>query len=139
MNLYSNFVNVFWYNAFNFRGRARRKEYWFYMIVYSLILIALSGLIEKMPSLFFAIVFVFCFPTLSLSIRRLHDIGRSGWWYLLSFTGAGGLLIFAWTLVDSEEGENEYGPDPKVNERLYANGREDDRKNGTSLRDLDER
>ena len=76
MNLFSNFVNVFWYNAFNFRGRARRKEYWFYMIVYSLILIALSGLIEKMPSLFFAIVFVFCFPTLSLSIRRLHDIGR---------------------------------------------------------------
>ncbi len=139
MNLFSNFVNVFWYNAFNFRGRARRKEYWFYMIVYSLILIALSGLIEKMPSLFFAIVFVFCFPTLSLSIRRLHDIGRSGWWYLLLFTGAGGLLIFAWTLVDSEEGENEYGPDPKVNERLYANGREDDRKNGTSLRDLDER
>ena len=139
MNLYSNFVNVFWYNAFNFRGRARRKEYWFYMIVYSLILIALSGLIEKMPSLFFAIVFVFCFPTLSLSIRRLHDIGRSGWWYLLSFTGAGGLLIFAWTLVDSEEGENEYGPDPKANERLYANGRVDDRKNGTSLRDLDER
>ncbi|MGN0000779.1 MAG: DUF805 domain-containing protein [Marinilabiliaceae bacterium] len=139
MNLFSNFVNVFWYNAFNFRGRARRKEYWFYMIVYSLIIIALSGLIEKMPSLFFAIVFVFCFPTLSLSIRRLHDIGRSGWWYLLSFTGAGGLLIFAWTLVDSEEGENEYGPDPKANERLYANGREDDRKNGTSLRDLDER
>ena len=139
MNLYSNFVNVFWYNAFNFRGRARRKEYWFYMIVYSLNLIALSGLIEKMPSLFFAIVFVFCFPTLSLSIRRLHDIGRSGWWYLLSFTGAGCLLIFAWTLVDSEEGENEYGSDPKANERLYANGREDDRKNGTSLRDLDER
>ncbi|GAA4409577.1 DUF805 domain-containing protein [Quisquiliibacterium transsilvanicum] len=53
-------------------------------------------------------------PSLAVSVRRLHDIGRSGWWLLVSFIpliGAIVLLVFA--LRDGDAGDNAYGPNPK--------------------------
>jgi uncharacterized membrane protein YhaH (DUF805 family) len=45
-------------------------------------------------------------------VRRLHDIDRTGWWYLIAFTLVGGLLLFVWTLKKGTAGRNRFGPDP---------------------------
>ncbi|AIY06200.1 hypothetical protein Plano_2235 [Planococcus sp. PAMC 21323] len=53
-------------------------------------------------------------PSLSVTIRRLHDIGRTGWWVLLSFIPIlGWIVLFIFTLLDSEAGSNKYGSNPK--------------------------
>lgn len=53
-------------------------------------------------------------PGLAVTVRRLHDVGRSGWWLLLAFVPVvGGIVLFVFTLIDSQPGENRYGPNPK--------------------------
>ncbi|WP_062205027.1 DUF805 domain-containing protein [Demequina salsinemoris] len=60
---------------------------------------------------------VFFLPTLAVTIRRLHDTGRSGWWVLLAYIPVvnyvGSIVVFVFTLLDSEAGTNVYGPNPK--------------------------
>jgi uncharacterized membrane protein YhaH (DUF805 family) len=52
-------------------------------------------------------------PLISLSVRRLHDIGKSGWWYLLIFIPVlGSLLLLFWAAKKSEDGENRFGSNP---------------------------
>lgn len=106
-----------WKNATNFDGRSRRKAYWMVVLVNFVISFILATL-----SVFFwifdVITTIYCIalilPGISLGIRRLHDIGKSGWWLLIGFVpiiGAVVLLIFY--CMDSVPGENEYGPNPK--------------------------
>jgi len=58
-------------------------------------------------------------PGLAVTIRRLHDIGKSGWWYLIAFVPfVGGLILFVFTLLDSEPFPNQWGLDPKAAERV---------------------
>jgi uncharacterized membrane protein YhaH (DUF805 family) len=108
-----------------FSGRARRKEYWMFVLVNFVIVVGLEivmGIIGSMNdnlmylgsgliSLYGLFVFL---PALAVAVRRLHDVGKSGWWYfiaLVPFIGAIWLLIlFA---SDSQPGENQYGPNPK--------------------------
>jgi uncharacterized membrane protein YhaH (DUF805 family) len=53
-------------------------------------------------------------PSLAIMVRRLHDIGRSGWWYFIAFVPfVGGIVLLIFTLLDSEPGPNLYGPNPK--------------------------
>lgn len=94
------------FNKFaNFEGRARRSEYWWFMLFVNLVSIVTCG---------FASI-VFLVPTIAVTARRLHDIGRSGWWQLISFIPlAGAILLLIWTVQDSAPGTNEYGPNPKV-------------------------
>jgi uncharacterized membrane protein YhaH (DUF805 family) len=62
------------------------------------------------------IVFV---PALAVTVRRLHDIGKSGWWYCIAFVPfIGGIILFAFTLLDSEPYANPWGLDPKALERV---------------------
>ena len=106
-----------------FSGRARRKEYWFFALFNVIIIIALTlidvsvGLydvvadIGLLSGLYSLAVFV---PSIAVSIRRLHDTDRTGWWLLIAFIpliGAIVLLVFA--LLDSTPGDNRYGPNPK--------------------------
>ncbi len=73
-------------NFLVFSGRARRKEYWMFILI----------------------------PTLAVAVRRLHDTGRSGWWMLLNLLpGLGTLILLVFFVFESEEGTNEYGPNPK--------------------------
>ena len=51
--------------------------------------------------------------TFSVSIRRLHDTGRSGWWWLIGLTGIGGIVLLVFYCLDSQPGANKYGPNPK--------------------------
>ncbi|MET3195877.1 DUF805 domain-containing protein [Bacillus sp. OAE603] len=81
---------MYWYlkvlkNYVNFKGRARRKEYWMFTLVTTLISIFIS-LIElpfntDISSNIYALVTAL--PTLAVTTRRLHDIGKSGWWVVL--------------------------------------------------------
>ena len=88
-------------NYADFSGRARRTEYWMFTLFNALISIALYALAVLVPSL-------------AVLVRRLHDTGRSGWWMLIALIPfLGGLILFVFTVMDSEPGRNDYGPNPK--------------------------
>jgi uncharacterized membrane protein YhaH (DUF805 family) len=104
-----------------FQGRARRREFWFFNLFYFLIMSVLNILLQflganagtvNMMASIFALAFIL--PILALFVRRLHDIGKSGWWILLGFIPIVGLIIIlVWVCSDSQEGANQYGPTPK--------------------------
>ena len=95
-----------------FEGRARRKEYWMFALINLIISVALAflsfGILETAYGL---LVFI---PSLAVSVRRLHDIDRSGWWVLVSLIPFIGILVLIYFCVqDSTPGTNQYGPNPK--------------------------
>ncbi|WP_299396979.1 DUF805 domain-containing protein [uncultured Gelidibacter sp.] len=118
------FLDVFKYKYVDFKGRARRTEYWMFMLFHLLIIFVLaflSVILEDVGmsqiGLFLLVVYVLMsfLPALALTVRRLHDTGRSGWYYLLSFIPyVGGIIIFVFTVMDSENGTNNWGPNPKL-------------------------
>lgn len=102
----------------DFAGRSSRREYWMYtlvLVLMSIVLGILDGVILGEAALSQLLTFGNVFslatlvPSLSVSVRRLHDIDRSGWWLLLSLTGVGILLIIYWACLGSDEHENRYG------------------------------
>lgn len=117
-----------WRGYFDFSGRARRKEYWYFTLFHTIMAIAgeliAGGLYNENPTLgeiFMGIVFLYILasiiPTLAVSVRRLHDIDKSGWWYFIAFIpliGPFWLLIL--TCTDGTIGPNQYGPDPKASD-----------------------
>lgn len=100
-----------------FTGRSRRKEYWTFVLVNFVISILLSGL-DSVVGLFGFVatlfgLFVFL-PSLAVGVRRLHDIGKSGWWLLIGFIPLIGLIVLIYFFVqDGEPGSNMYGANPK--------------------------
>ena len=101
---------------FCFSGRARRKEYWMFTlfnIVISIILMVVDAQMNKnilQPVYNLAVLL----PALGVSVRRLHDIGKSGWWLLFVFLPiVGPIVLLVFTCLDSKPGENKYGPNPK--------------------------
>ncbi len=113
------FIDLIRNKYFNLQGRARRREYWFYVLFYMICSIVLSLVFSLISeSLGHTVQAIFglalLLPSLGVSVRRLHDIGKSGWWLLLAlipFIGAVVLLVFA--ILDSQPGSNQYGPNPK--------------------------
>jgi len=106
-----------------FTGRARRKEYWFFTLFNLLIMLVLS-IIDGMIGLYSIeaglgvlsgiYTLAVLIPSLAVTVRRLHDIGRSGWWLLIAFIPLiGALILLIFTVLDSKPGSNQYGPDPK--------------------------
>ena len=100
----------------DFKGRARRKEFWMFVLFNFLAGVVLS-LVDRMfgINLFSGIYGLFVFiPGLAVSIRRLHDIGKSGWMILIAFIP---IIGFIWLIVlyatEGTYGENQYGPNPK--------------------------
>ena len=102
----------------DFAGRSTRREYWMYtlvLIIISFVLGIMDGIILGEAALSQILTFGNVFslatlvPSISVSVRRLHDIDRSGWWFLLAFTVIGLLVLIYWACVASDEGENRYG------------------------------
>ena len=109
-----------------FEGRARRKEYWFFVLFNVLISMGLAiidrltGTVDPETGLgvlsgLYALGVML--PGMAVSVRRLHDTGRCGWWLLITLIPVLGALIFLYFLVlDGDAESNEYGPSPKDNE-----------------------
>ncbi len=110
-------------NYAGFSGRARRKEYWFFVLINFLITIALAfvdGIVGTFdPQTGFGALSVIYglavfIPYLAVTVRRLHDTSRTGWWILIVFLPLiGAIVLLVFMFLDSTSGTNEYGPDPK--------------------------
>ena len=100
-----------------FSGRARRKEYWMFLLFHIIIIIAL-GVIESIVgtnsviALFYMLAILL--PGLAVTVRRLHDTGKSGWWLLIGLVPLIGIVILVFMVQDGQAGDNQYGPNPKV-------------------------
>ena len=109
-----------------FAGRARRKEFWFFYLFYVIFALAAASVDSVLGTEYsvaetasiglFSSVFVIAMmlPTFAVLARRLHDIGRSGWWILIGLIPIiGAIVLLIFTVRDSQEGENRFGPNPK--------------------------
>lgn len=114
------FIKVLKENFANFSGRARREEYWYYSLavfVISAILSVLSkagivGVIFSILSFLFSLCILI--PGLAVSVRRLHDTGRSGWWLLICLIPLiGQIVLLVFMVTEGQKGENKWGDDPK--------------------------
>jgi len=107
-----------------FSGRARRSEYWYFVLfnfIFMLVAMGLDNLLGTTVSVlpygyfYFALALAVLIPGLAVFVRRMHDIGKSGWWYFIAFiplVGAIWLLVLCCT--EGVSGDNEYGADPKL-------------------------
>jgi uncharacterized membrane protein YhaH (DUF805 family) len=102
-----------------FSGRARRREFWPFMLINYAILGALYVPFRSDPTSVFALVFfayalAVLVPTIAVFVRRLHDVDKSGWWYFINFVPfVGGIILLVICLPAGTPGANEFGPDPK--------------------------
>lgn len=125
-----------------FNGRARRKEYWMFFlliigveIVFYTLMIGTGAApmmagdptagvnpIAGLLMLVFSVVMLgLIIPSLAVTIRRLHDTNRSGWWALIAFIPfLGALVLLIFMVLDGTPGDNRFGPDPKAREGLAA-------------------
>ena len=114
------FISILKNHYCDFKGRARRKEFWMFTLWCFLIALATAiidiilGFQGGGPfTLLFALALIL--PSLGLTVRRLHDINYSGWWYFISFIPLiGGLILLFFTIKEGDKGPNQYGPDPKA-------------------------
>ena len=128
MNL-STAVTSFWSHYATFKGRSRRSEYWFvqlFLVITNVAvgvidLILMGGDVDRFIAnggggiVGLVWILVTLLPALAVLVRRLHDIGRSGWWALIGFVPiVGAIVLLVFTVSDSTPGENAYGPSPKV-------------------------
>lgn len=91
----------------DFSGRAVRSEYWWFAL--ALFLIYMAAIIVS-ETLYWVAILAFFLPSLSVAVRRLHDIGKSGWWYLIAFIPIiGAIVLLYWFVQPSVQTINEYG------------------------------
>ena len=103
----------------NFQGRSRRSEYW-YFCLFSFIVSTILSVLGQVTgnNIFNTIAGIFgiaiLLPSLGVAVRRLHDIGKSGWFVLINLIPViGSIILIIWYVKDSEPGDNKYGPNPK--------------------------
>ncbi len=98
-----------------FSGRARRSEFWFFFLFEVLALIVagiLDGIFGTDGAFYGLVALGFLVPVLAVSVRRLHDTDRAGWWYLLVFVPLGAILLLVWWASKGTAGDNRFGADP---------------------------
>ena len=113
-----------------FQGRASRSEYWFFylfnilleigLLIVGLILGAIvgdgTGALAGMGIAYVLLCIyglIALIPSISVFVRRMHDIGRSGWWYWIAFVPiVGTIVLLVFLLTGSDRGDNQYGPEP---------------------------
>ena len=107
---------------FEFSGRSTRTQYWLFVLFSIIVSVAaifadawLSGIPVSSqvwgPLTVFAALF-HTIPGITVVVRRLHDTGRSGWWYLINFVPFGFILILVWMCWPSDEYSNDHGDHP---------------------------
>ena len=115
----------------DFSGRARRKEYWFFVLFNIIISVVLTvcdvfmgtysaaASIGILTGIYTLAVLI---PGIAVSVRRLHDTDRSGWWLLIVLVPLiGWIVLLIFMLIDGQPGQNAYGPSPKTGDPTIAN------------------
>lgn len=117
-----NYYVEVWKKALDFGGRARRAEYWYFVLFNVLISIVL-GIVDGMVGLkteqgvgmlgaLYSVAILI--PSIAVGVRRLHDTGKTGWLLLVAFIPCIGAFILLYFFIqDSQPGPNQYGPNPK--------------------------
>ena len=130
MNIIEAVSSVLFKNYVNFSGRARRSEFWYYILFLWIIYIALyiifmqvvNDLSDWKSAIYIVLLYLFIYlftflPSLAVSVRRLHDVNRTGKWIFLLFVPILNFLIaiafLIWSLSPGTDGANNYGDDPK--------------------------
>lgn len=112
-------------NYVGFSGRARRKEYWMYSLftlVALLLAMILDGVLglrgeSGVGTIYTLYAIATLLPGLAVSVRRLHDIDRSGWWLLIALVPIiGAIVLIVFAVTEGTRGDNAYGPDPKADD-----------------------
>ena len=117
----------------DFSGRASREEYWMF-VLFNFLIMAVAGIftalfidsdLEGLGYVLAVIlglyVLIMIIPSLAVTVRRLHDVGRSGWWYFISFVPyVGGIVLFIFTVSKSEQSSNEYGDIPEELDKINS-------------------
>lgn len=109
-------------NYFKFSGRASRSEYWWFSLFITLVgavAVMIDNVVtpgqaypEDIGILELTWNLVALIPSISVCVRRLHDVNRSGWWLLIILTGIGVFVILYWTIKRGHSNQNDYGPNP---------------------------
>lgn len=111
----------------DFTGRARRKEYWMFALLYLGLAIAATvidimlGMNQMVAGLYGPVTLLlalgFLVPSIAVGARRLHDTDRSGWWLLIGLVPfVGGIILLVFFVIEGTRGSNKFGPDPKAGE-----------------------
>ncbi len=116
-------------NYTTFSGRARRKEYWFFVLFHVIVIMVLDTLdtllglrVAETPEASVGVLssiylLATLLPSIAVAMRRLHDTGRSGWWLLLSLIPlVGPIVLLVFYVLRGTPGDNQYGPDPLAGE-----------------------
>jgi uncharacterized membrane protein YhaH (DUF805 family) len=111
-------------NYANFSGRARRSEFWWFFLFSGLVLFVaaiIDGAIGTYPIIYGIVALALLVPSIAVGVRRLHDIDKSGWFYLVYLIPlVGFIMMIVWGVTDSTP-DNQYGPSPKnVDGMSYA-------------------
>ena len=112
-----------------FDGRATRSEYWYFILFYFIVsfivilldIFVVNPMLGATPEqaqqgglLQIILALALLIPSIAVGVRRLHDIGKSGWWILVGLVPIiGALVLIYFYVLDSQVGENQYGPNPK--------------------------
>lgn len=101
-------------NYVGFSGRASRSEYWFWTLFSILCNVATAIIDSALTIGFFSIIvsLALFLPGLAVSVRRLHDIDRTGWWLLIALTGIGIIVLLIFDCIKGTPGNNRFGDDP---------------------------
>ncbi|MCF2716926.1 DUF805 domain-containing protein [Paenibacillus sp. UKAQ_18] len=105
-------------NYVGFQGRARRTEYWMFVLfsaLASFVVSLIDSLVGLSPVLTLIYSLAVLLPSLAVMARRLHDTGRSGWWILISLIPlVGSIILIVFFCQDSQPNDNKYGKNPKL-------------------------
>ena len=96
----------------DFTGRARRKEYWMFVLIYTVISFVLAVLGLDIISMIVGLALLV--PSISIAARRLHDTGRTGWWQLIVLIPLIGFIVLIVFLAQDSHDANDYGVNPKA-------------------------
>ncbi|MEM6764419.1 MAG: DUF805 domain-containing protein [Bacteroidota bacterium] len=107
----------------DFSGRARRKEYWMFTlfhVIFTVSAVMIDGLVFNMGFdsgfgfVYMGYVLATLLPSVAVSVRRLHDVGKSGWFLMISLIPLiGSIWLLVLYVTEGEQTENAWGPDPK--------------------------
>ncbi|QBQ39796.1 DUF805 domain-containing protein [Sphingobacterium psychroaquaticum] len=123
------FLKVVRDNYTNFNGRARRKEYWMF-VLFNIIISGALSLVDRIFGLTYGdtspyqsgvlssiYALAVLLPSIAVAVRRLHDTNKSGWFLLVAFIPFVGWIYLIYLFIkEGDRGQNQYGPDPKGNE-----------------------